>query len=90
LQSDLKLTPSQVQRCSPAYFATPGGCLYAVCGGDESAEFKNQNRLIENAWGKRSVPVCETIAGLNHFSILEALVRPGQQVHALALQMLAA
>ncbi len=90
LQSDLKLTPSQVQRCSPAYFAAPGGSLFAVCGDQESAEFKNQNRLMEMAWGRPTVPVCETVAGLNHFSILEALVTSGQRVHVLALQMLAA
>ena len=45
-----------------------------VCGGDESEEFLRQNRLIREAWGEGPVPVCEALPGLNHFSVLEALV----------------
>lgn len=88
LQGDLHLTAQQVQRCSPAYFAAPRGSLYAVCGGDESDEFLRQNRLIESAWGTGTVPVCEAIAGLNHFSVLDALVAPGHRVHLLAKKLL--
>jgi arylformamidase len=87
LQGDLHLTAQQVQRCSPAYFAPPRGTLYAVCGGDESAEFLRQNRLIQLAWGTTVVPVCEAMDGLNHFSILEALITPGHRVNRLASQL---
>ena len=88
LQADLKLTPSQVLRCSPAYFAQPQAPLWAVCGGDESAEFKRQNALIQSAWGSEAVPVCEELPGLNHFSIPEALAQPGHRLHDMALQLL--
>jgi arylformamidase len=88
LQGDVQLTAQQVLRCSPAYFAPPRGTLYAVCGGDESDEFLRQNRLIETAWGASAVPVCQAVAGLNHFSILEALVTPGHRVNLLAKQLL--
>ena len=88
LQTDLKLTPRQVLRCSPAYFAQPQAPLWAVCGGDESAEFKRQNALIQSAWGAKAVPVCEELPGLNHFSIPEALVQPGHRLHDMALQLL--
>lgn len=89
IQGDLRLTPSQINRCSPAYFPAPKGRLTALCGGDESEEFLRQNRLIQQAWGKASVPVCEELPGKNHFSVLEALCTPGQRAHDLALKLLA-
>ncbi|MBS7808327.1 alpha/beta hydrolase [Variovorax sp. PCZ-1] len=89
LQGDLRLTEQQVQRCSPAYFPAPQGQLTALCGDDESDEFKRQNRLIQQAWDKSCVPVCETVPGKNHFSVLEALCTPGQRTHDLALDLLA-
>jgi arylformamidase len=88
LQTDLNLSREQALRYSPAHFAPPSGKLYAVCGGDESAEFKRQNTLIQTAWGHRCVPVSETIPGRNHFSMLEALTTPANRVHRLACQLL--
>jgi arylformamidase len=89
LQGDLRLTPEQVGLASPALWPTPRGrVLYAVVGGDESAEFLRQNRLIHQVWGARTVPVCETLAGLNHFSVVSALTEPGHRLNALARQML--
>ena len=88
LQTDLKLTQQQVQRCSPAYFAKPRAPLLAVCGADESDEFLRQNALIESAWGTQAVPVREALLGLNHFSILQALVKPAHHLQVLALKLL--
>jgi arylformamidase len=88
IQGDLRLTPSQVQRCSPAYFPAPQGQLTALCGGDESDEFKRHNKLIQQAWGKKTVPICEEVPATNHFSVLEALCTPGQRAHTLALNLL--
>lgn len=88
LQNDLKLTPAQVQRCSPAYFAQPRAPLYAVCGADESDEFLRQNGLIETAWGAQHVPVREAIMGQNHFSMLDTLCNPQHRTHQLACQLL--
>jgi arylformamidase len=88
VQTDLHLTPSQVQRCSPAYFPAPQGQLIALCGSAESEEFKRQNRLIAQAWGSDAVPVCEEVPSANHFSVLEALCTPGHRAHALASVLL--
>ena len=88
LQADLKLTPTQVRRLSPAYFARPRGPLFAVVGGDESDEFIRQNRLIRDQWGPSSVPVCETVTGRHHFDIVNDLVDPACRTHARALQLL--
>lgn len=89
LQSDLRLTPEQVRQASPALLPPPAqGRLYAVVGGDESPEFVRQNQLIRSAWGEQRVPVCEALTGLNHFSVLDALVDPGHRLHRLARELL--
>ena len=93
LQADLKLTSAQARQASPAWMPSPKlsgnrGTFYSVAGASESEEFLRHNRLIQKAWGKKTVPVCEALPGLNHFSILEALVRPGQRLNSLALDLL--
>ena len=94
LQVDLRLTPAQARKASPAWLPSPGvargrGQLYTVAGGDESPAFLLHNQLIRQAWGQRVVPVCEVMPGLNHFSILGALAQPGSRVHSLAEGLLA-
>jgi arylformamidase len=89
LQPTLQLTGEQVRIASPALLAAPAqGRLYTVCGGDESAEFLRQNRLIRDAWGEKAVPVCESLPGLNHFTALEAMSRPGHRLHEMALELI--
>lgn len=88
LQPDLQLTPASVARLSPAFFPRPKGQLHALVGADESEEFLRQNRLIRDVWGPTSVPVCETVAGANHLSVLHHLADPAARVHELALRLL--
>lgn len=93
LQGALKLTPEQVQKASPARLklgraASTSGQLISVCGGDESDEFLRQNRLIQERWGRARVPICEALPGLNHFSVLEALIQPGHRLNELAMNLL--
>jgi arylformamidase len=91
LQPSLNLTPHQVGIASPALLAPPvRGELYAVCGGDESEEFHRQMRLIRERWGADCVPVCASQAGLNHFSVLEALATPTHRLHQLSLKLIGA
>jgi arylformamidase len=91
LQVDLQLTPEQVAQASPARLPSPRqGTLYTVAGGDETEEYHRQNRLIQDAWGARRVPVCELLPGLNHFTVLEALVEPSHRLHQLAVDLLRA
>ncbi len=88
LKDSLKLTPRQVHQSSPAGFPHPARrTLYSVAGGDESAEFLRQNLLIQQVWGKKTVPVCEALVGLNHFSVLDALLDPSHRLHQLGLQL---
>lgn len=88
LQADLQLTPASVRRLSPAFFPRPKGKLFATVGAQESDEFLRQNQLIRDVWGPTAVPVCETVAGKNHFSVLESLVDPAGRLHDLALCLL--
>lgn len=85
------MTPAQVLQVSPAWMPPPAqGVLYTVAGADESEEFLRHNALIEQAWGPRVVSVREALLGLNHFSIVEALVQPGHRLNQLALELLRA
>ena len=89
LQDDLRLTPTAVARLSPAFFPRPKGArLMATVGLDESDEFLRQNMLIRDVWGPTAVPVCETLPGCNHFTVLNHLVDPAARLHGLALRLL--
>lgn len=88
LAADLQLTPASVKRLSPAFFPRPKRPLYAVVGGDESEEYLHQNQLIRDQWGPTAVPVCETLVGHHHFSILNNLADPAGRLHDLALRLL--
>ncbi|MBA3772163.1 MAG: alpha/beta hydrolase [Ramlibacter sp.] len=88
LQAAVQLTKQQVLQASPARLPAPAqGKLWVVAGGDESDEFHRQARLVRESWGEGVVPVCETLPGLNHFSVLDALVQPGHRLHQLALRL---
>ena len=88
LQADLQLTAQAVARLSPAFFARPKSAkLYAVAGLDESEEFLRQTRLIRDVWGPTAVPVCETLPGVNHFTVLNGLADPQGRLHELALRL---
>ena len=88
LAPDLRLTPAAVRRLSPAFFPRPRVPLYTVAGADESEEFLRQNRLIRDVWGPTAVPVCESLPGANHFSVLRDLADPAGRLHELALRLL--
>jgi arylformamidase len=88
LQDSLRLTPEQVQLTSPAWMPRPRqGKLLTLVGADESAEFLRHNGLMQSAWGKATVPICESIPERNHFSILEDLTAPWTRLHELASEL---
>lgn len=91
LQPVLQLTPRQVAQASPARLPVPAqGVLFTVVGKEESPEYLRQNQLIQAVWGGERVRVCEALSGLNHFSVLDALVQPNHRLHQLALDLLRA
>jgi len=89
LKDSLKLTPEQVALTSPALFPRPAkGVLYTLVGANESDEFLRHNNLMREAWGRRTVPVCETVPDCNHFSILEELSAPWTKLHKHAIELM--
>ena len=89
LQPALQLTEADARRASPALWPAPSkGKLYSVVGGSESEEFLRHNALIREAWGAQTVPVCEVLPGLDHFSIVDALADPAQALLRYAMQLL--
>jgi arylformamidase len=88
LAPDLHLDAESARRLSPASMPAPAGRLAAVVGGDESEEFLRQNRLIREAWGAEAVPVCETLAGANHFTVLHDLADTSTRLHGIARGLL--
>ena len=93
VQVSLQLTAEQVAKASPARLPAPPlregrGELTAVVGAEESGEFLRHNQLIQQAWGRQVVPVCEALKGLNHFSIVDALANPKQRLHKMVRALL--
>lgn len=91
LQPALRLTEQQVLQASPARLQAPAhGVLYVAAGADESPEFIRQSQLIQDAWGTHTVPRCQMLPGLHHFSVVDALAQPGHDLHHMALNLLRA
>lgn len=91
LQESLKLTADDAAKASPVRLSAPvRGAFYSFAGAEESSEFINQNLLLQRAWGKVAVPVAETVAGRNHFSILDTLLRSGHAPHETVMRLLKA
>lgn len=93
IRGALGLTAVDALRTSPAGMPAPyvgegRGVLVSVVGGDESDEFRRQNRLIRQTWGEEAVPVCEEVPGRNHFTVVDALVEPRHRLHKLLMKML--
>ena len=90
-QAVLHLTDQQVLQYSPArLLEPPAGTLFCAVGGDESPEFLRQNQLMQDAWGSHFVPRSQVLPGLHHFSIVDALAKPGHDLHHMALNLLRA
>jgi arylformamidase len=91
LNEAIGLTSGTARAASPL-FRPPrpkGRRLIAAVGGDESEEFLRQSRAVADAWTKVGIDAkCEIIAGTNHFTVVDELIRPGSalltQIVALA------
>lgn len=89
LKSDLRLSVASARRLSPAKLPAPRERqLMAMVGAQESEEFLRQNALIRRSWGPRTVPVCESVEGVHHLNVLDALTDGSTRLHRLSLQLL--
>jgi arylformamidase len=74
------LTSGTARAASPLFRPPPpkGRRFIAAVGGEESSEFLRQSRDIAEKWAKVGIEAkCEVIAGANHFTVVDELIRPG-------------
>jgi arylformamidase len=88
LQPDLRLTATDVSRLSPARMPAPEGPLCTLVGALESEEYLRQNQLLQQVWGRQAVPLCASLPGLHHFSVLNSLADPDGVAYRWVLQTL--
>ena len=74
----IHLTAEEARRLSPALWPAPKGrTLVAAVGGAESREFVRQSLDIAARWSQAGVKAeCVVLPGLNHFSVMDELMRP--------------
>ena len=90
LTSINKALQLDARAASPLFWKPPShGCLDAVVGGNESAEYFRQSRTMSEAWSKAGLSTrYGTIAGANHFTAIAPLADPASPM-VLRLKVLA-
>lgn len=88
LREDLRLDEQTARFVSPVRYSPKiAAPLITAAGGDESAEFQRQNRLIRDAW-----PHCFrhdiALPGRHHLASVEALGDPGHPLFHATLRLL--
>jgi arylformamidase len=80
----MKLDDASARAVSPLFWKPPArGTLDAVVGGDESAEYFRQSRIIVDAWGAAGLATrFGTVPGANHFTSIAPLADPGSPMVA--------
>ena len=78
MNEELKLDVESAREASPLTWPAPKGRVFdAVVGGLESSEFLRQSRVIAETWSKGGAQTrYEAIAGMNHFTVIDALTDP--------------
>ena len=73
--ADFKLDEAEARRISPLLWPVARGrVLDAVVGGDESAEFLRQSKIIADGWRGKGVETrYEAVPGKNHFTICDPM-----------------
>jgi arylformamidase len=73
----LRMDATSAKAASPLFWAPPAhGCLDAVVGGNESAEYFRQSRTIVETWGRGIATRFGTVADANHFTAIAPLADP--------------
>jgi arylformamidase len=74
----LKLDDTSAKAVSPLFWKPPArGALDAVVGGNESAEYFRQSRIVVDAWGAAGLATrFGTVADANHFTAIAPLADP--------------
>ena len=78
MNAALRLDPALARAASPRWWPPPArGTLVTAVGAEETGEFHRQSRTLSELWGAAGVATEHlTIAGANHFTIVDELTRP--------------
>lgn len=78
----LKLTSESARQASPALWPAPGnGRFCAVVGGDESAEYHRQSKLLYDTWTAAGLEgSLQSAEGANHFTVIDPLSDPSSSM----------
>jgi arylformamidase len=85
----LGLDAAAARRASPLFWPMPfHGSLDAVVGGDESAEYHRQSRMIVDAWGRGGFETrFAEVPGANHFTAVAPLADPNSPMTQRLLEL---
>jgi len=87
MNADLKLDAAEARRVSPIFWPAPrAGRFEAWVGGEESAEFLRQSRIIADAW-KGIAARYHAVPGANHFTVIDPLTEPGSSLTARLVEL---
>ena len=88
INQDVRLDENAAKRLSPALMQPPVPVpIIMAVGGDESDEFKRQNRLLMERWSHCPM-VNVPMPGMNHFTIVEQLGLVENPLHQAVLRMM--
>ena len=88
INDDLRMTPELASRVSPALMLpTTNAALHIAVGGQELGGFKDQHRIIAQAW-PANLGADIPCPGENHFSILDRFADPQSELFAATLRMM--
>src|SRR5205085_11675215 len=78
----LQLDEASAKAASPLFWKPPAhGGLDAVVGGNESAEYFRQSRIMTDSWAAAGLPTrCGTLPGANHFTAIAPLADPASDM----------
>jgi arylformamidase len=85
----LGLDEAAAKRASPLFWPAPShGSLDAVVGGDESAEYFRQSRMIVDAWRNAGIETrFAEVPGANHFTAIAPLADPSSPMTLRLLEL---
>ena len=88
LQPDLRLDAAAVRKLSPAFMPPATQAPVMTCvGGDESSEFRRQNRLLGERW-KGAFAGDVPMPGKNHFSVCDGLADPSSALFQAGMRLM--
>src|SRR3954467_11513739 len=85
----LRLDEAAARRASPLFWRPPAhGILDAAVGGDESAEYFRQSRMVVDRWGQAGIETrFAEVPGANHFTAIAPLADPNSEMTRRLLEL---